>query len=115
MKSLQEKLKIVRDTLLKTGLEGKYIFHYERPKDKPKHWIVWMESGEATNFYGNDRKAEQQGQGIIDCFTQIEYDPLLDDIQNVLNEEPHIAWSLDFVDYEDETKLIHYQWTFRVA
>ena len=115
MKSLQEKLKIVRDTLLKTGLEGKYIFHYERPKTDLTHWVVWMESGEATSFYSCDRKSEQQAEGTIDCFTQIEYDQLLDAIQDALNEEPHIAWNLDFVDYEDETKLIHYQWTFRVV
>ena len=84
MKSLQEKLKTVRDALLTTGIDEKCVFHYERPKDKPEHYIVWNEDGEVQSFDSNNRKSEQQGKGIIDCFTQIEYDPLLDAIQEAL-------------------------------
>lgn len=115
MKSLQEKLKTVRDALLTTGIEPGNVYHYKRPKDKPKHWIVWQEDGEADSFDANNRKKEQQGRGTIDCFTQIEYDPLLDAIQEALDKAVNIAWSLESVQYEDETQLIHYEWSFRVV
>lgn len=113
MRSLQEKLKTVRDALLSTGIG--HVYHFERPKDKPEHWIVWQEDGEASSFDGDNRKREQQGRGTIDCFTQIEYDPLLDAIQEALDSAPNIAWELESVQYEDETKLIHYEWSFRVV
>lgn len=115
MKSLQTKLKTVRDTLLTTSIDGKDVHHFDRPKDKPKHWIVWQEDGEAESFYGDGRKGEQQARGTIDCFTKIEYDPLLDEIQDALEAAPNIAWNLESVQYEDDTKLIHYEWSFRVA
>lgn len=115
MKSLQDKLKTVRDVLLSTGIDGEDVHHFDRPKDKPEHWIVWQEDGEARSFDGDNRKREQQGQGTIDCFTQIEYDPLLDAIQEALDAAPNIMWALESVQYEDDTKLIHYEWSFRVA
>ena len=115
MRSLQEKLKTVRDVLLTTSIKEDLVFHYERPKNKPVHWIVWQEDGEMDSFNANDRKKEQQGRGYIDCFTQIEYDPLLDEIQEALDAASNIGWTLDSVQYEEETKLIHYQWTFRVV
>ena len=115
MMSLQTKLKRVRDALLTTSLDGKYICHYERPKDKPDHWIVWQEDGSGNDFSANNRKAEQQARGTVDCFTKIEYDSLLDEIQEALDSAPGISWDLESVQYEDDTKLIHYEWSFMVV
>ena len=50
----------------------------------------------------------------IDCFTQKEYDPVLDEIQDALNEA-EIGWRLSSVQYEDETNLIHSEWEFNIA
>lgn len=115
MKSLQSKLKTVRDILLSTSIDSKDVHHFERPKDKPAHWIVWQENGEMSSFNGENRKQEQQATGTIDCFTQIEYDPLLDEIQNALDGADNISWALETVQYEDDTMLIHYEWSFRVV
>ena len=120
MTSLQNKLKKVRDALLSIEIndkpiDGKLVCHFERPKEKYDHWIVWQEDGEGVSFSGNNRKKEQQGRGTVDCFTKIEYDPLLDLIQEALDNAPDIAWALEFVQYEDDTKLIHYEWSFMVV
>lgn len=47
--------------------------------------------------------------GIVDFYTQTEFDPIADTIQGILNGED-IGWSLDSVQYEEETNLIHFQW-----
>jgi hypothetical protein len=52
--------------------------------------------------------------GTIDLFTQNEFDPVVDQIQEGLNELG-IGWDLNSTQYEDETNLIHYEWTFRVV
>lgn len=111
MKSLQAKLKDLRDVLNTTGVT---VYHYGRPKNITAPWIVWSEDGETTSFDGDNHKGEQQIHGTIDCFTQTEYDPLLDSIQEALNTAD-VGWKLVSVQYEDETKLIHYEWEFNIA
>lgn len=111
MKSLQKNLKHLRDVLNTTSAP---VFHYTKPKSVKAPWIVWQEDGEAGAFDSDNRKAEQQVHGTIDCFTQKEYDPVLDEIQDALNEA-EIGWRLSSVQYEDETNLIHYEWEFDIA
>lgn len=113
MKSLQTNLKRIRDLLNATSARGR-VYHYTRPKDKLTSWIVWMEDSEAGAAESDNRKAYQQVHGTIDCYTKIEYDPLLDEIQNALNSAG-VGWRLNMVDYEDETALIHYEWEFFIA
>lgn len=113
MKSLQKKLKNLRDTLKTISIPNK-VFHYARPANTKAPWIVWQEDGEATSFSSNNRKEEQQVHGTIDCYTQTEYDPILDEIQTALNDAG-IGWALLSVQYEDTTKLIHYEWEFDIA
>lgn len=113
MKSLQNELKRIRDTLNSTSAKGR-VFHYTRPANIKPSWIVWQEDGEYQSFDNDNRKDIQQVQGIIDCYTQKEYDPLLDEVQDALNASG-IGWRLSFTDYEDDTKLIHYQWEFYLA
>lgn len=113
MKSLQANLKKIRDVLNATSAKGR-IGHYFRPTSFTPSWIVWQESDEDTSHYTNNHKDKQQIAGTIDCYTQIEYDPLLDEIQNAL-DGAEIGFRLNSVQYEDETKLIHYEWEFYIA
>lgn len=113
MKSLQTNLKKIRDTLNTTSAVGR-IGHYYRPSNYTPSWIVWQEAGEADSHSTNNIKDLQQITGTIDCYTQVEYDPLLDEIQNALNNAG-IGFALNSVQYEDETKLIHYEWEFYIA
>lgn len=114
MKSLQANLKRIRDLLNATNASGK-VYHYTKPDGVTAPWVVWQESGETDSFHADNHKDTQQVSGMIDCFTQNEYDPLLDQIQAALDLAPGVGWSLESVQYEDETKLIHYEWSFRIA
>lgn len=111
MKSMKDKLIPIRDMLV--GILPDATYHYWRKVQKRKY-IIWAEDGETNSFSTNNKKAEQQITGIIDLFTQTEYDSTADEIQEGLNELG-IGWTLLSVDYEEETKLIHWQWEFRVV
>ena len=108
------KIKKIRDAL--TAIETDAgVFHYRKPPDsKSGRYIVWAEdSGNA--FTANNRNGERAISGTIDLYSQTEYDALIDQIETALDTGAHISWSLNSVDYDDETNLIHYEWIFTVA
>lgn len=107
---LQDKLKRVRDVLNGTSARGR-IGHYRKPTAQRPSYIVWQEDGEDQPFQADNRKAEVQITGTIDCYTQVEYDPLIDEVNEALSAG-EISWTIQSVQYEDETKLIHYEWRF---
>lgn len=89
------------------------VNHYWRPvKNVP--CIIWAETGEDDSFHANNHKEEQRIIGTVDLFTKTEFDPLADQIQETL-ENLGVTWSLDAVQYEDETNLIHYTWNWGVT
>lgn len=106
MMSVVDKLKKIRDAM--NGV-SENVYHYKRPKDVKPAWIAWQEDGSSTDMWANNRMSEQQLHGTVDLYTLQEYDPLIDEIQKALNGVM-IGWSLQMVDYEDETNLIHYEW-----
>ena len=102
MTSLQNKLKQLGDGL---ALISQRCHHYSRVETEAP-FIVWAEQYEENSFYADD-------QGIhcaVDYFTKTEYDTTIDRIQQYLDESGFF-WSLDNVEYEDETNLIHYNWS----
>ena len=108
------KVKIIRDAL--TAIETDAgVYHYRKPTaSKSGRYIVWAEdSGNA--FTANNRNGERAISGTIDLYSQTEYDALIDQIETALDTGAHISWSLNSVDYDDETNLIHYEWIFTVA
>lgn len=112
MKSVSQTLQMVRDELNK--IEGAQFFHYRRNPKVKSEYGVWMEIGENTAFNANNAKAEQQIGGTLDYYTLIEFNPVIDEIQAALERLTVGAWALESVQYEDETNLIHYEWTFSV-
>ena len=107
--TLQEKLQQIDAAL--TPLSS-HVYHYWRPKMEPP-FIVWQEDGEADSFNANNHKVEQTISGTVDYFTQVEFDPVCDSIQSALNNLG-AGWSLNSVQYEEDTNLIHYEWTWEV-
>ena len=92
------------------------VYHYWRPK-MTAPFVVWAEDGEANSFDADDRKREQVLTGYVDFFTRTEFDQIADTIQDALyglQSEP-FTWRLESVQYEDETNLIHYQWTWEAV
>lgn len=117
MMSLQSKLKAVRDALVSVQTKaGAAVpcYHYYRAKGPVTGYIVWAEDSEADSANGDNRKTEQQIHGTVDYYTQTEFDPVVDGIQDVLNTAG-IGFRLNSVQYEDETKLIHWEWEFYVG
>ena len=110
MMSIVKKLKRIRDTL--TSIENVDVFHYDAG-DKTEEYIVWAENGEGTPLELDNAKEEQIITGAIDYFTKTEYSEIIDKIQKALNDAK-ISFSLNSVQYEPETKLIHYEWIFEI-
>lgn len=113
MMSLQTKLRKIQDAL--AAVTGA-CYHYRRPRTPDRAYIVWAEDGEDQSFSAGNRKAEQQIHGYADYFTTVEFDPVVDAIQEALADPELMAgWSLESVEHEDETNLIHYRWQWWTA
>ena len=109
--TMKSKLEPIRDMLV--GILPNATYHYFR-NVKKKKYIIWAEDGEENSHHTDNRKQIQQVTGTIDLFTQDEFDPVVDQIQEGLNDLG-IGWDLNSVQREDETNLIHSEWTFRVV
>lgn len=121
MMSLNSLLMKVRDELNSIEIETEegtvkgQFYHYRRPANVKAEYGIWSETGEVDSFNANNRKAEQQVTGYLDYYTLIEYNPMIDMIQDTLEELHSGGWSLNSVQYEDQTNLIHYEWYFTVV
>ena len=110
MTPISDKLKRIRDTL--TGIEGAKVSHYRRPPNL-NGYIVWFEQNDDNEYA--EKVHDQIVKGKIEYRTSIEYDQMIDSIQEALNENPKIGWRLYDVNYDDDTGLILYEWDFNVT
>lgn len=108
MKSLTQTLKRIRD-VLNAAAPG-MVYHYWRKAKVDAAFVVWQEDSEASSFNADQKRVEQQIHGQVNLYTQTEYDPLCDSIQDALNDAEGVGWRLDSVIYEDEVNMIHYTW-----
>ena len=111
MRTLNQKLKRIAGALTAVS---KNVYHYRRPADLTGA-VIWQEDAEDGSFHAGNHLAEQTIHGTVDYFTKTEFDKTVDDIQASLEQFGGIAWALASVQYEDDTKLIHYEWYFWVA
>ena len=107
-----QKIEIVKNAL--TSIPNLKVYHYWHPRLEAP-FCIWAEDGEGDSLHSNNIKSEQVISGTIDYFTKIEYDTNVDLIQETLNNAECLAWQLNSVQYEEETNLIHYEWSFEVA
>ena len=105
--TLQSKLKTMGDALAELTPN---CYHYWRPQMQPP-FIVWAETGQESARWANNHMTEQSLGGNVHYFTRTEYDPVCDRIQGVLNDLG-IGWSLESVQFEEGTNLIHYEWSW---
>lgn len=111
MIALSDKLMRIRDAL--TSIDGVNVYHYRRPPHQADG-IVWQETNDnGTNLYADDQLYEQVVVGIIMYWAQEEYDPIVDAIQEALNNG-QIGWTLRDVEYDDETARIYHEWQFSI-
>lgn len=109
--SLVSKIKKIRDAL--NLIEGLKVYHIQKPASVKAPYAIWQEDSEGQSHYADNSKAEQVIEVTIDYYTMTEYDAMIDTIQNALNDE-QMAWILNSFQYEEETKLLHYEWLVRV-
>lgn len=110
--SLQMKLKQIGDAYSESL--GAIVFHYFRPKGM-NTMLIWQEDSEVQPFNADNAKAEQTIHGTTDYYTPVEYDTIIDTIQGINDTLFGSGWSLLSVQYEEDTKLIHYEWEWRIA
>lgn len=90
------------------------VFHYTAPGETKNPYIVWAEDGQADAVWADGKMQEQVMTGTIDLFTKTEYDPLFNSIQMALNSID-ISYRLESIQYEEDTKLIHYEWSWELV
>lgn len=77
-------------------------------------YFVWQEDG-ADDFMANGIHAEKAVTGTTDLFTKKEFDPWRDDLEAAFDAAEGIAWSLNSVQFEEETGYWHYEWEWTVT
>jgi len=112
MQSLTSKLKKLNTAL--TAVTSK-SYHYTKPASVKAPYVIWTEESEDGSFHADNAEKEQEVVGYIDLYTLKEFDPLIDVVQGALARLDGCAWRLSTVQYEDETKLIHYTWEWRLV
>lgn len=87
------------------------VFHYKAYGTTDKY-IVWAEDNQADAIWADGEMQSQAIEGTIDYYTKSENDPNVGLIQNALNGV--CSWRLNSIQFEDESKLIHYEWTWEI-
>lgn len=108
--TLNDKLKRIRDGFAEAA---PHVYHYWRER-KSFPCIVWQENGEDASFYAGNQKAEQAVSGTLDYYTKLEFDPAVDTVQQIFRDM-EISWTLNSVQYEEDTNLIHYEWNWVIC
>lgn len=99
-----------RDKLLTLNIK---LFHFEA-SDISDQYLVWAEQGQSDASYKDNKMSLQIIDGTLDYFTRVEYDDNIGRIQSVLNDGI-ISWELNSIQYEPATKLIHYEWYWKLV
>lgn len=103
-------LNIIKNALLTVTNN---VGHYEALK-KTDQYIVWAEDGEDGSLWADGKMQEQTITGTVDYFTKTEYDPNVVKIQAALNDA-EISFRLNSIQYEEDTKYLHYEWVWSLG
>lgn len=89
------------------------VYNFVAPPNHAVPYIIWQREGDNDLLAGN-RRGETCETGSVDLFTKDAKDPLIAAIPVAL-EGIGAAWSLNAVQYEEETGLYHYEWLVEVV
>lgn len=88
------------------------LWRYIAPPNATVPYAVWAED-QRFDYLADDHHAEHGWQGTIDYFTKTEDDSQTTVIEQTLDSLP-IGWTLNSVQYEEETGVIHYEWVWSI-
>lgn len=89
-------------------------YHYAAPSNSVFPYLIWQEYTEGDSLHASNRKKEQPLTILVDYYTQDEFDPTIDAIQNTMNSADGVVFDLSDIQYDDETMSIHYSWNVEV-
>lgn len=82
--------------------------------DEVSYGVIALEF-EADALYGDDRKAATAYEGSVDLFSMVKGGAgWIQLITGTLTEHCDGAWRLNSFQYERETGLFHWEWTFQI-
>ena len=87
------------------------VSHYE--KMKSDRYFVWQEENRSA-LIAEGVHAERAVRGTTDFFTKQEFDPWADALEASF-DGLGVAWSLNSVQYEEQTGFIHTEWLWEVV
>ena len=80
---------------------------------KSSRYFVWQEDG-TNDLAADDRHVEGAVTGTTDLFTKLEFDPWAEALSRSLSEHG-VAWALNSVQFEEDTRFWHYEWAWEVV
>lgn len=90
------------------------VSHYFAWKQEPPY-LVWAEDGQGTALWADGKMELQTITGTIDLFTKnLRGEPLFEATQQAL-DQAGISWRLNSVQYEEDTRLLHYEWRWEIG
>lgn len=101
-----------RDVVIAAHREVTDAVSYAR-RLKSKRYFVWQEDG-TNDLCADGGHAERAVQGTTDLYTMREDDPWVDALGEALSGHG-LAWSLNSVQYEEDTGFFHYEWVWEVV
>lgn len=87
--------------------------HYGWDKAPGGSYGVWAEDS-AGHLYADDSVENQSIQGTVDLFWVNDKKDGFELVQEALKRSD-VAWYLASIQYESDTRLVHYEWVFEVA
>lgn len=88
-------------------------YHYKAWEESDQY-VVWAEDNQVGGMYSDNKTKIQVLEGTIDLYTKVEYDPIFDTVQEVLNSS-ELSWRYNSTQFEEETGFIHHEWIWQVG
>lgn len=100
---------------LKTALVSvlQKVYRYKAPPNTSAPYAVWGEDSR-NDFIAGGKHAEKAWQGTLDYYTKVENDPVVTELEDVL-EKNTMTWYFSSIQYEEETGLIHFEWVWELG
>lgn len=87
------------------------LFAWQQTPDRGEWGTITMD-GQADAVWGDDGMREQALEGAVHLFCRSVSSTAPAGVQTAL-AELGVSWRLDYVHYEEDTRLLHWEWIWR--